>query len=103
MSRRSAYWKLKSLLLLIVGKRVLRNLKSPIGSSSITHLRRSSMAGKLKNNPQIRKFANDLGLRGVADPVAAILDLCRRKVRDFRCGFTCETLSELLMVVASKV
>lgn len=59
------------------------------------------MSGKLKESLQIWKLASDLGLRQSRDPVSAILDLCRRRVRDVSREFGCKNLSALLNTLAT--
>jgi hypothetical protein len=54
------------------------------------------MAQRLKTNPTIARLAVDLQLRGGADPSAAILRFCRKKIEAFLSAFPCPTLSQLL-------
>lgn len=59
------------------------------------------MAEKLKNSYRVRKLANDLGLTPGDDPVAAVLEYCRRKVRRVVREFKCATLPQLLNTLAA--
>lgn len=61
------------------------------------------MSSRLKSNPQIWKLASDLGLHG-DNPVAAIMEHCRRRVRrTLRELDSCKSLSKLLEFVAASV
>jgi hypothetical protein len=59
------------------------------------------MNGRLKNSPQIWRLASDLGIRPYPDPVSAILDFCRKRVRNIAREFKCAVLSDLLNTVAA--
>lgn len=59
---------------------------------------------QLKNFPQIRKLALDLGLKLTGNPVDDILRHCDRRVKKFLKEFPeCNTLPNLLNVIAAKV
>jgi len=61
------------------------------------------MPPKLASNPQVWRLAKDLGLRPAGDPVDAIVKFAHRQVRSFLDGISCNTLTELLRIVAAKV
>jgi hypothetical protein len=59
------------------------------------------MSRKLRERPQIWKLASDLGLPPNGDPVIAILELCRKKIRRIAREFKCAALSDLLNAAAT--
>ena len=61
------------------------------------------MSGKLKNDPQIRKLAYDLGLKPNGDAVSAILRFSTDRIRSYLKTFSCSTLSELLTIAAANL
>lgn len=59
------------------------------------------MASTLRSSPQIWKLAQDLGVEPQADPVAAILRFCNKRVQRIAREFKCATLDTLLTTVAA--
>jgi hypothetical protein len=51
---------------------------------------------RLKTNPTVARLAADLHLRSSADPAAAILRYCRKKIDTYLADFPCATLTQLL-------
>jgi hypothetical protein len=61
------------------------------------------MPKNLKNDPQVRNLARDLGLKPKDDPLAEIIHYCLKHVRAFLKEFPCDTLSDLLKTAAAKL
>lgn len=61
------------------------------------------MSPGLKNSYQIAVLASDLRLRETADPVAAILRFCHKRIAAFVKEFHCGTLSDLLAAAAARL
>ena len=59
---------------------------------------------KLNQSPQIRKLAQDLGLKPSTDVVSQILGYCDKKIKMFLRDYPdCETLTELLELLSNKL
>lgn len=62
------------------------------------------MPPQLKKSIKVQKLARDLGLKNAADPVSAIVDYCRLKVKKFLADFPeCDQLHDLLLFLAQKM
>jgi len=62
------------------------------------------MNSKLKSSPQIWQLAADLGLRPKEDPVASIVEYCKRRVRKMLPELgACDSLSKLLDWVGARL
>lgn len=61
------------------------------------------MASNLKNEARLWRLATDLGAKHVGDPVEAIVQLCRKKIRGFLREHPCATPTELLELAAIKL
>src|SRR6266511_2062999 len=76
----------------------------PFGSRPWTNGRRSGrqsgrciqMPERLRADPNVVRLAADLELRASADPTAAILRMCRKKIEGLLVDFPCATLTQLL-------
>jgi len=61
------------------------------------------MPSQLRKSVKIQKLARDLGLKHTSDPVADIINYCKRKVKRFLSDFVeCDNLSDLLLFLAQK-
>ena len=61
------------------------------------------MPPKLRTDPTIARLAADLELRASADPAAAIVRMCRKKLEGFLAEFPCDTLSQLLETACARL
>ncbi len=62
------------------------------------------MPPQLKKSVKVQKLARDLGMKNTDDPVSAIVNFCRQKVKKYLADFSeCDRLHDLLLFLAQKL